>query len=87
MIKEIELSIRTITSKRFSIPDYMSGDPQNDILDDLLLLLLWLSCNMRTAKHKRNLLVRFEATNVRIVYLKNYLREMKDVYVNRWVRQ
>jgi hypothetical protein len=31
-------------------------------------------CNMRTAKNKRNILVRFEPTNLRIVDLKNYFR-------------
>jgi hypothetical protein len=36
---------------------------------------------------KGNILVRFEPTTLRIVYLKNYLREMKDVYLNRGVRQ
>jgi hypothetical protein len=34
-------------------------------------------CNMGTAKTKGNLLVRFERTNLRIVYLKNYSRKMK----------
>jgi hypothetical protein len=36
---------------------------------------------------KGNILVRFEPTNLRIVYLKNYLRKLKYVYLNSWVRQ
>ena len=36
---------------------------------------------------KGNLLVRFEPTNLRIVYLKNYLRKLKYVYLNSWVGQ
>jgi hypothetical protein len=41
MIDGIEFfSHRSITSKSFSIPDVMFGDPQNDILDNILLLLL-----------------------------------------------
>jgi hypothetical protein len=36
---------------------------------------------------KGNLLVRFEPTNLRILYLKNYLRKLKYLYLNSWVRQ
>jgi hypothetical protein len=36
---------------------------------------------------KGNLLVRFEPTNLRIVYLKDYLRKLKYVYLNSWVGQ
>jgi hypothetical protein len=36
---------------------------------------------------KENILVRFEPTNLRIVYLKNDLRKLKYVYLNSWVRQ
>jgi hypothetical protein len=36
---------------------------------------------------KGNILVRFEPTNLRIVYRNNYLRNMKYVYLNSWVRQ
>jgi hypothetical protein len=36
---------------------------------------------------KGNLLVRFEPTNLRLVYLKDYLRKLKYVYLNSWVRQ
>jgi hypothetical protein len=36
---------------------------------------------------KGNILVRFEPTNLRIVYLKNYLRKLKYDYLNSWVRQ
>jgi hypothetical protein len=36
---------------------------------------------------KGNLLVSFEPTNLRIVELKNYLRKLKYVYLNNWVRQ
>ena len=43
IVNDLDLLYRPIVSKRFSIPDDMSGDPQNDTLDDDLLLLLWLS--------------------------------------------
>jgi hypothetical protein len=36
---------------------------------------------------KGNLLVRFEPTNLRIVYLGNYFRKLKYVYLNSWVGQ
>jgi hypothetical protein len=36
---------------------------------------------------KGNILVRFEPTSLRIVYLKNYLRKLKYVYLNSWVGQ
>ena len=36
---------------------------------------------------KGNILVRFELTNLRIVYFKNYLKNMKYVYLNSWLRQ
>jgi hypothetical protein len=39
-------------------------------------------CNMRTAKNKRKHIVRFEPTNLRIGYLKNYLREIVDDYID-----
>jgi hypothetical protein len=42
MINDLELSHRFIASNNFSIPEYKSGEPQNDILDhDLLILLLF----------------------------------------------
>jgi hypothetical protein len=41
----------------------------------------------RLQRIKGNILVRFEPTNLRIVYLKNYLRKLKYVYLNSWVRQ
>jgi hypothetical protein len=31
--------------------------------------------------------MRFVPTNLRIVYLKNYLRKLKYAYLNSWVRQ
>jgi hypothetical protein len=34
---------------------------------------------------KGNILVRFEPTNLRIVYLNDYLRNLKYVYLNSWV--
>jgi hypothetical protein len=43
IINDLDLSYSPIASKRFSIPDEMSGDPQNDLLDDKLLLMLGLS--------------------------------------------
>jgi hypothetical protein len=43
--------------------------------------------NMRTTKNTRSILVRFEPTNLRILYRKNYSRKMKYVYLNRWIRQ
>jgi hypothetical protein len=33
------------------------------------------------------LLLRFEPTELRIVYLKNHLRKMKYVFLNSWSRQ
>jgi hypothetical protein len=36
-------------------------------------------------RSKGNILVRFELTNLRIVYLKKYLRKLKYVYLNSWV--
>jgi hypothetical protein len=43
IIKDLELSHRFIALKNFSIPGNKSGEPQKDILDDYLLLLLLLS--------------------------------------------
>jgi hypothetical protein len=43
MIIDLELSLKHITLKIFSIPEEMSGYRQNDTLDDDLLLLLSLS--------------------------------------------
>jgi hypothetical protein len=40
MINDLDLSYRPMTSKRFSIPEDMSGEPQNDALGDGLLLSL-----------------------------------------------
>jgi hypothetical protein len=40
---DLELSHRFIALKNASIPRDMSGEPQNDILDDDLLLLLLFS--------------------------------------------
>jgi hypothetical protein len=34
-----------------------------------------------------NILMRFEPTNFRIVYLKSYLRKLKYVFLSSWVRQ
>jgi hypothetical protein len=39
-INDLNKLYRPITSKRFLIPDDLSGDPQNDDLGDNLLLLL-----------------------------------------------
>ena len=39
MINDLDELYKPIASKRSSIPDDMSGDPQNDALDDVLLLL------------------------------------------------
>ena len=36
MINDLDLLYKPIASKRSSIPDDMSGDPQNDALDDNL---------------------------------------------------
>jgi hypothetical protein len=43
IISDLDFSYSPIASMRFSIPDEMSGDPQNDFLDDELLLILGLS--------------------------------------------
>jgi hypothetical protein len=43
MINDLELSHRFIASNKFSIHGDKSGQPQNDILDDDLLLLFSLS--------------------------------------------
>jgi hypothetical protein len=40
IINDLESSQRFIASYKFSIPDYKSGEPQKDVLDDDLLLLL-----------------------------------------------
>jgi hypothetical protein len=40
MINVLDLLYRPITSKSISITDDMSGEPQNDTLDDKILLLL-----------------------------------------------
>jgi hypothetical protein len=40
MINDVELSHRFIALNNFSIPGDKSGEPQKDILDDNLLLLL-----------------------------------------------
>jgi hypothetical protein len=42
IINDLDFSYSPIASKRFSIPDEMSGDAQNDFLDDELLLMLGL---------------------------------------------
>jgi hypothetical protein len=39
MINDLDSFYNPIASKRSSIPDDISGDPQNDALDDDLLLL------------------------------------------------
>jgi hypothetical protein len=39
---DLDLSYSPIASKRLSISDEMSGDPQNDFMDDKLLLMLGL---------------------------------------------
>jgi hypothetical protein len=43
IINDLDFLYSPIASKRLSIPDKMSGDPQNDFLDDKLLLILGLS--------------------------------------------
>jgi hypothetical protein len=43
IINDLELSLRLIVSNNFSIPGDKSGEPQKDILDDDLLLLLLFS--------------------------------------------
>jgi hypothetical protein len=39
-------------------------------------------CNIRTTKKKGNKLVRFEPTNLRIVFLKDFSRKMNYAYLN-----
>jgi hypothetical protein len=43
IINDYELSHRFIGLKKFSIPGDKSGEPQKEILDDVLLLLLLFS--------------------------------------------
>jgi hypothetical protein len=43
IINDLELSNRFIALNNFSIPEDKSGEPQKDILDDDLLLLLLFS--------------------------------------------
>jgi hypothetical protein len=43
IINDIELSHRLIALSNFSIPGDKSGEPQKDILDDDLILLLLFS--------------------------------------------
>jgi hypothetical protein len=43
MISYLDLSLKPFASNKLSTPEDKSGDPQKDVLDDDLLLLLSLS--------------------------------------------
>jgi hypothetical protein len=53
----------------------------------LLTLIIGENAICILQRIKGNILVRFEPTNLRIVYLKNYLRKLKYFYLNSWVKQ
>jgi hypothetical protein len=47
MIQDLDVLYRPITSKSFSTSDDMSGEPQNDALDDNLLLTIFMTLSDR----------------------------------------